>query len=200
MIWSWVILIDFFEEDSSCSLPDLSAQSAAPVVGPVMVAMILVLMILWRSLRSFRKSVPEYHTKSDALQGEQIILFYFILLKKKRSVAFQPCITLGGIHLVKMCQKNYFLHWTGLKTLILAAAVLDRPTSEWAILKISLTSTGILKTLEHQLRNVEDVNLLYCPIGGRLNFSSVWQRKNVKKNCSLNAHSSKFAQREKYPG
>ena len=29
--------------------------------------------------------------------------------------------------------------------------------------------------------NGEDVNLLYCTIGGRLNFSSVRQRKNVKK-------------------
>ena len=61
---------------------------------------------LWRSLRSCRKSVPECHKKSDASQGKKNNLFF--LSKKRRSVAFQPCITLGGVHLVEMGQKTIF--------------------------------------------------------------------------------------------
>ena len=51
--------------------------------------------------------------------------FFLFTIRKRRSVAFQPCITLGGVHWVGMGQNNDFLQKSGLKTLILAVMVLD---------------------------------------------------------------------------
>ena len=65
------------------------------------------------------------------LIGFRKYLFLFTIIKS-RSVSFQPCITLGGVHWVKMGQNNDFLQKSGLKTLILAVMVLDQLTSEWA--------------------------------------------------------------------
>ena len=58
--------------------------------------------------------------------------FFLFTIIKSRPVAFQPCITLGGVHWVEMGQRNDFLQKSGLKTPILAVMVLDQPTSEWA--------------------------------------------------------------------
>ena len=58
--------------------------------------------------------------------------FFLFTIRKRRSVAFQPCITLGGVHWVGMGQNNDFLQKSGLKTLILAVMVLDQLTLEWA--------------------------------------------------------------------
>ena len=58
--------------------------------------------------------------------------FFLFTTRKRRSVAFQPCITLGGVHWVGMGQNNDFLQKSGLKTLILAVMVLDQLTLEWA--------------------------------------------------------------------
>ena len=55
----------------------------------------------WRALRSYRKSVQERHRKSDGLQDKKNIFFVFTI-SKRRSVAFQPCITLGGVRGVKL--------------------------------------------------------------------------------------------------
>ena len=58
--------------------------------------------------------------------------FFLFTIIKSRPVAFQPCITLGGVHWVEMGQRNDFLQKSGLKTPILAVMVLDQLTSEWA--------------------------------------------------------------------
>ena len=56
--------------------------------------------------------------------------FFLFTIRKGRSVAFQPCITLGcswgqnGL-------KNNFLPKSSLKTLIFAVMVLDEMISEW---------------------------------------------------------------------
>ena len=59
-------------------------------------------------------------------------IFFLFTIIKSRSVAFQPCITLGGVHWVEMGQRNDFLQKSGLKTPILAVMVLDQLTLEWA--------------------------------------------------------------------
>ena len=57
--------------------------------------------------------------------------FFLFTIRKGRSVAFQPCITLGcswgqnGL-------KNNFLPKSSLKTLIFAVMVLDQLNLEWA--------------------------------------------------------------------
>ena len=59
---------------------------------------------LWQALR---KSVQERHQKSDASQDEKISFFVFTILTR-RSVAFQPCITPGGVCGVKLMKQNIF--------------------------------------------------------------------------------------------
>ena len=81
-----------------------------------------------RSLRSCRKSVWECPRKSDASQDEK----YLFTIWKRRSVAFQPCKTLGGVYWVKMVQNNDFLPKNGLKTAFLSITILDHPTLDWA--------------------------------------------------------------------
>ena len=41
------------------------------------------------------------------LHAVKFFLFLFTIIKN-RSIAFQPCITLGGVHWVEMGQKNIF--------------------------------------------------------------------------------------------
>ena len=78
-------------------------------------------------VRSLCKGVSKILT---AYRIEKI--FFLFTIRKRRSVAFQPCITLGGVHWVGMGQNNDFLQKSGLKTLILAVMVLDQLTLEWA--------------------------------------------------------------------
>ena len=47
-----------------------------------------------------------------------------------RSTAFQPCITLGGLHWDEMGQKHDFLKENALKTAFWGDTILDRLTSE----------------------------------------------------------------------
>ena len=47
-----------------------------------------------------------------------------------RSTAFQPCITLGGLHWDEMGQNHDFLKENALKTAFLGDTILDRLTSE----------------------------------------------------------------------
>ena len=58
---------------------------------------------LWQALR---KSVQERHQKSDASQDEKY--FFIFTISKRRSVAFQPCITLGGVCGIKLVKENIF--------------------------------------------------------------------------------------------
>ena len=73
-----------------------------------------------------------------------------------RSIAFQPCITLGGVYWVEMGQNNDFLQKSGQKTAFLSITILDHPTLDWAgtrnfkgIAKVNMC----FKKLEHKLRN-----------------------------------------------
>ena len=84
-----------------------------------------------QALRSCRKSIQERHRKSDATQDKKIIFFLFTIWKR-RSIAFQPCITLGGVYWVEMGQNYDFLPKNGLKTAFLSITILDHPTSDWA--------------------------------------------------------------------
>ena len=54
------------------------------------------------------------------------------MVRTLRSIAFQPCITLGGVYWVEMGQNNDFLPKNGLKTVFLSITILDHPTSDWA--------------------------------------------------------------------
>ena len=53
-------------------------------------------------------------------------------ITEMRSTAFQPCITLGGLHWAEMGQKNDFLKKNALKTAFWGDTILDRLTSEGA--------------------------------------------------------------------
>jgi len=53
-----------------------------------------------------------------------------------RSIAFQPCITLGGVYWVEKVQNNDFLQKSGQKTAFLSITILDHPTSDWAVTHI----------------------------------------------------------------
>ena len=44
------------------------------------------------------------------------IIFFLNTIRKLLSIAFQPCISLGGVHMVEMGQKNDFVQILGLKT------------------------------------------------------------------------------------
>merc|ERR1711947_22185 len=70
---------------------------------------------------------------SKILTAYRIFLIFLLLsiIIKRRSVAFQPCITLK-IFLGQYGSNNDFLQKSGLKTLILAVMVLSQLTSEWA--------------------------------------------------------------------
>ena len=58
--------------------------------------------------------------------------FFLFTIRKRRSIAFQPCITLGGVHWVEMGQNNDFLQKSGQKTAFLSITILDHPTLDWA--------------------------------------------------------------------
>ena len=82
-----------------------------------------------RASRSCRKSVWERHRKSDASQDEKIFFFYH-LVEKIRS-----CPTMyntWGCLWGQIDETKHFLQKSGLKTPILAATVLDHPTSKRA--------------------------------------------------------------------
>ena len=78
-------------------------------------------------VRSLCKGVSKILTAYRVLK-----IFLVSTIIKSRSVAFQPCITLGGVHWVEMGQRNDFPQKSGLKTPILAVMVLDQLTLEWA--------------------------------------------------------------------
>ena len=59
-------------------------------------------------------------------------IFFLYTIREMRSTAFQPCITLGGLHWAEMGQKNDFLKKNALKTAFLGDTILDRLTSEGA--------------------------------------------------------------------
>ena len=58
--------------------------------------------------------------------------FFLYTIREMRSTAFQPCITLGGLHWAEMGQKNDFLKKNALKTAFLGDTILDRLASEGA--------------------------------------------------------------------
>ena len=62
-----------------------------------------------RQLLSIKENIcPERPRKSHALQDAKKYFFLYIT-RKMRSTAFQPCITLGGLHWDEMGQKSDFL-------------------------------------------------------------------------------------------
>ena len=81
-------------------------------------------------LLSIKENIcPERPRKSHALQDAKKYFFLYIT-RKMRSTAFQPCITLGGLHWDEMGQKHDFLKKNALKTAFLGDTILDRLTSE----------------------------------------------------------------------
>ena len=88
-----------------------------------------VVIILWQLLSIKENICPERPRKSHALQDAKKYFFLYIT-RKMRSTAFQPCITLGGLHWDEMGQKHDFLKKNALKTAFLGDTILDRLTSE----------------------------------------------------------------------
>ena len=111
-----------------------------------------------------------------------------------RSIAFQPCITLGGVYWVEMGQNNDFLQKSGQKTAFLRDTNLDQPTLGGS--EISLTSTGVLKNLEHKLRN----ELWARRQTSILAESKLFEffEKMLKNDFFHKTHSPKFALRNTY--
>ena len=85
--------------------------------------------LLRHYVRSCDETIPEALQKILRPTGSTLLGGGYTV-RTLRSIAFQPCITLGGVYWVKMGQNNDFL-----------------------FLKVSLFSTCVLKNLEHQLRN-----------------------------------------------
>ena len=86
---------------------------------------------IWQLLSIKENICPDRHRKSHALQDAKKYFFLYIT-RKMRSTAFQPCITLGGLHWAEMGQKNDFLKKNALKTAFWGDTILDRLTSEGA--------------------------------------------------------------------
>jgi len=84
---------------------------------------------IWQLLSIKENICPDRHRKSHALQDAKKYFFLYIT-RKMRSTAFQPCITLGGLHWDEMGQKHDFLKKNALKTAFLGDTILDRLTSE----------------------------------------------------------------------
>ena len=84
---------------------------------------------IWQLLSIKENICPERPRKSHALQDGKKYFFLYTT-RKMRSTAFQPCITLGGLHWDKMGQKHDFLKKNALKTAFLGDTILDRLTSE----------------------------------------------------------------------
>ena len=84
---------------------------------------------IWQLLSIKENICPERPRKSHALQDAKKYFFLYIT-RKMRSTAFQPCITLGGLHWDEMGQKHDFLKKNALKTAFLGDTILDRLTSE----------------------------------------------------------------------
>ena len=84
---------------------------------------------VWQLLSIKENICPERPRKSHALQDGKKYFFLYTT-RKMRSTAFQPCITLGGLHWDEMGQKNDFLKKNALKTVFLGDTILDRLTSE----------------------------------------------------------------------
>ena len=82
-------------------------------------------------VRSCDETIPEALQKilrptgSNLLGGGEMVI-------KMRSIAFQRCISCGGVNGVEMGQNNDFLQKNGLKTAFLSITILDHPTSDWA--------------------------------------------------------------------
>ena len=116
--------------------------------------------------------------------------FFLFTIIKRRSVAFQPCITLGGAHWVEMGQNNDFLPKSGLKTLILAVMVLHHLTLKWpgthnfkGIANFHRCFEKFGTSASKWAMYLEGVNLQNCLIGGHLKIFSVWSWKNAKNGC-----------------
>ena len=84
---------------------------------------------MWQLLSIKENICPERPRKSHALQDGKKYFFLYTT-RKMRSTAFQPCITLGGLHWDEMGQKHDFLKKNALKTAFLGDTILDRLTSE----------------------------------------------------------------------
>ena len=85
-----------------------------------------------RQLLSLKENIcPERPRKSYTLQDENKYFFIYTI-RKRRSTAFQPCITLGGLHWTEMGQKNDFLKKNALKTAFWGDTILDRLAPEGA--------------------------------------------------------------------
>ena len=81
-------------------------------------------------LLSIKENIcADRHRKSYALQDAKQYFFLYTT-RKMRSTAFQPWITLGGLHWDEMGQKHDFLKENALKTAFLGDTILDRLTSE----------------------------------------------------------------------
>ena len=87
--------------------------------------------LIWQLLSIKENICAERPRKSYALQDAKKYFFLYTITKM-RSTAFQPCITLGGLHWAKMGQKNDFLKKNALKTAFWGDTILDRLTSGWA--------------------------------------------------------------------
>ena len=95
-------------------------------------SVVVTVLIPVRQLLSIKENIsPERPRKSYTLQDENKYCFLYTI-RKRRSTAFQPCITLGGLHWSEMGQNNYFLQKNALKTAFWGDTVLDRLTSEGA--------------------------------------------------------------------
>ena len=82
-------------------------------------------------MRSCDETIPEALQKILRPTGSTL-LGGGNTVRTLRSIAFQPCITLGGVYWVEMGQNNDFLPKNGLKTAILGLTILDRLTLEGA--------------------------------------------------------------------
>ena len=82
-------------------------------------------------VRSCDETIPEALQKILRPTGSTLLGGGYTV-RTLRSIAFQPCITLGGVYWVEMGQNNDFLQKSGQKTAFLSITILDHPTLDWA--------------------------------------------------------------------
>ena len=85
-----------------------------------------------RQLLSIKENICAERPRKSYAPQDAKKYFFLYTIREMRSTAFQPCITLGGLHLAEMGQKNYFLKKNALKTAFLGDTILDRLASEGA--------------------------------------------------------------------
>ena len=129
--WQWAISM------GSNAPPDYIIPEIHPSSG-----------ILWHSVRMSLGVCPGASPKFWRLVG----CFKFRSLGAKttlRSVAFQPCIWMGGVNIVKIGEKHDFVQILGLKTPISVDRNFEHLTSEGSVARNFEISSSLTPSLQN---------------------------------------------------